>query len=78
MGRPLLHPYPKGGESTLKEPEPIAYSVHEAAHVMGLTESAVRSLIIRKMLPVRRVGGRVLVLRDEIIRRLLTGSNSST
>jgi hypothetical protein len=50
--------------------EPLAYRCHEATRILGTTEPAVRSLIARGVLPVRRVAGRIWVMREDLERLL--------
>ena len=42
--------------------------IPEMADLLGRTEGAVRQMVWRRQLPHRRVAGRVVFLRDEILR----------
>lgn len=46
--------------------EQLAYSVSEAARVLGSTEGATRQRIQRGILPARRIGRRLVVLRADL------------
>lgn len=47
--------------------EPIAYSVPEAAQVLGLAESGLRELIRKGEFPVSQIGRRQVVLRESLL-----------
>ena len=49
---------------------PLALTVEETAELLGMTERATRQAIWRGKIPVRRLGKKVLVLRDELERFL--------
>jgi hypothetical protein len=46
--------------------EPAVYNIPEVARVLGRTEAATRHLIARNLIPARRLGGRIIVLADEL------------
>ena len=54
--------------------ETLLLSVKEAAAFLGVTQDALRARIKRRVVPFRRLGGRVMLLRSELqqyIARLL-------
>ena len=51
----------------------LAYSVHEAAAVLGLSASSIWKWISLGQLKVVRLGGRTLITADELNRVLTTG-----
>ena len=46
--------------------EALAYSVRDVSRLIGRSEAAIRAMIARGQLPVRRQGGRVLVLAEDL------------
>jgi hypothetical protein len=52
------------------EMEAVAVRVGEAAHLMGMSEPALRQMIYRRLLPVTRICSRVFVQMDEVHRIL--------
>jgi excisionase family DNA binding protein len=44
----------------------LTYTPQQAAHVLGLTESAIRARIFRGQLPVQRWGRRLLIRREDV------------
>jgi excisionase family DNA binding protein len=63
--KPLLHQSPDA------EPERLAYSVHEAANLLGVDYFSVYRLIQRKKLRAcRALRGKLLVPRSELLRLL--------
>ena len=62
---PLLHQAPDA------EPERLAYSIHEAANLLGVDYFSVYRLIQRKKLRAcRALRGKLLVPRSELLRLL--------
>jgi excisionase family DNA binding protein len=55
-------PYPK----IPAEPVRLLFSQKEAAHILGVSVRTVQNLIAARMLPVRRVGRRVLIHRKDL------------
>jgi excisionase family DNA binding protein len=50
--------------------EPLIYRVPEVARVLGCTEAVARQMIARGQIPSRRLGRRVIVLREELLAHL--------
>jgi len=46
--------------------ETLLLSVKEAAAFLGMTQDALRARIKRRVVPFRRLGGRVMLLRTEL------------
>ena len=46
--------------------ETLLLSVKEAAAFLGVTQDALRARIKRRVVPFRRLGGRVMLLRSEL------------
>lgn len=46
--------------------ETLLLSVKEAAAFLGMTQDALRARIKRRVVPFRRLGGRVMLLRSEL------------
>jgi excisionase family DNA binding protein len=46
--------------------QPIAYRIPELARLLGASEVAARRLVERGALPSRRLGRRVVILREEL------------
>jgi len=46
--------------------ETLLLSVKEAAAFLGVTQHALRARIKRRVVPFRRLGGRVMLLRSEL------------
>jgi excisionase family DNA binding protein len=46
--------------------ESLLLSVREAAAFLGMTQDALRARIKRRVVPFRRLGGRVIFLRSEL------------
>lgn len=58
-------------EVTVKEPERLAYSIHEAAGLLGVDYFSVYRLIQRgKLRACRALRGKLLVPRSELLRLL--------
>jgi len=45
---------------------PMAYTVRDAAALLGRSEPAIRAMIQRGQLPARRQGGRVFILAEDL------------
>jgi excisionase family DNA binding protein len=50
--------------------EPLIYSVREVARLLGRTPRTIHRLIQQGLIPARRLGGRYVVLPDELHARL--------
>jgi excisionase family DNA binding protein len=48
--------------------EILFYSKKNAARILGISERTLHALIVEKQLRVRRIGRRVLIARDALIR----------
>ena len=48
------------------EPERLTYSVPELASVLGVSEKTVRVMAAKRQLPVVRIAGRVLFMREKV------------
>jgi excisionase family DNA binding protein len=46
--------------------EPLVYRIPDVARLLGCTEAVVRQMIARRQIPSRRLGRRVVVLREEL------------
>ena len=64
---PSLKREQKGEHSVNKS---LALTIPTAAAELDLTEKALRQLIWRKKIPVKRLGSRVLILRDDLTKFL--------
>jgi len=53
---------------TDRDPEKLAYNVGQAASAVGVSKSAIYHAIADGRLPARRVLGRVVVLREDMLR----------
>lgn len=60
----------------LADPEPLVYSVPEAAHVLRTSTKTVRKLVDDKVLPVvPHIEGRVLIPRAAVVQLVESGSH---
>ena len=56
----------------MTEPTPLAYSIAEAARMVGIGKSTFYADIANKHVPIRKVGRRSLVLHEDLIAWLIT------
>jgi excisionase family DNA binding protein len=46
----------------------LLYNKREVAHMIGQSLRTIDNLIVRKELPVRRIGSRVMIRRDDVVK----------
>lgn len=53
--------------SAANHPERLSYRINEACHVMGLSRSTIYNLAAQGKLTIRKVAGRSLVARSDLL-----------
>lgn len=57
---------PKHTRPQNTESEPVYFGTHEAGLYIGRSEGAVRNLVLRRAIPFRKPGGRLVFIKQEL------------